>query len=58
MTMCSDFLREQGTMMECIGRKIGVEVILTPKCHQNLQVKEWNSCGPGAPRTTIEIQLS
>ena len=55
MTMCSDFLREQGTMMECIGRKIGVEVILTPKCHQNLQVKEWNSCGPGAPRTTIEI---
>ena len=28
MTMCSDFLHEQG-MMEFIGRKVGVEVILS-----------------------------
>ena len=35
MTMCSDFLHEQG-MMEFIGRKVGVEVILTPKCHAEL----------------------
>ena len=35
MTMCSDFLHEQG-MMEFIGQKVGVEVILTPKCHAEL----------------------
>ena len=35
MTMCSDFLHEQG-MMEFIGRKVGVEVILTPKCRPEL----------------------
>jgi hypothetical protein len=26
-------------MMECIGRKVGVEVILTPKCHGELAGK-------------------
>ena len=35
MTMCSDFLHEQG-MMELIGQKVGVEVILAPKCHEEL----------------------
>jgi hypothetical protein len=38
MTMCSDFLHEQG-MMEFIGRKVGVEVILTPKYHAELAGK-------------------
>ena len=37
MTMCSLRLpsHEQG-MMEFIGQKVGVEVILTPKCHAEL----------------------
>ena len=35
MIMCSNFLREQG-MMELIGQKVGVEVILAPKCHEEL----------------------
>ena len=38
ITMCSNFLHEQG-MMEFIGRKVGVEVILTPKCHAELAGK-------------------
>ena len=38
MTMCYDFLHEQG-MMKFIGRKVGVEVILTPKCHAELAGK-------------------
>ncbi len=35
MRLCSDFLHEQG-MMEYIGAKLGVKVILTPKCHAEL----------------------
>ena len=38
MTMCSDFLHEQ-RMIEFIGRKVGVEVILTSKCHAELAVE-------------------
>ena len=47
MTRCSDFLLEQG-MMECIGRKVGVEVILTQKYHAELAGEEvecmWEQC--------------
>jgi hypothetical protein len=32
MSLCSDFLNEQG-MMQYIGTKLGVEAMLTPKCH-------------------------
>lgn len=35
MGMCEDFLHEEG-MMEYIGSKLGVEVMLTPKCHAEI----------------------
>ena len=35
MGVCSDFVNEKG-MMEFVGVKLGVEVILTPKCHAEL----------------------
>jgi hypothetical protein len=35
MGVCSDFVNEKG-MMEFVGAKLGVEVILTPKCHAEL----------------------
>ena len=35
MAMCPDFLYEEG-MMEHIGAKLGVKVMLTPKCHAEL----------------------
>ena len=36
MSLCSDFLNEQEGMMQCIGTKLGVEVMLTPKCHAEI----------------------
>jgi len=35
MSLCSDFLNEQG-MMQYIGTKLGVEVMLSPKCHAEI----------------------
>jgi hypothetical protein len=53
MSMCPDFLNEEG-MMEHIGKRLGVEVMLTPKCMLNLLVKELNICGHAA-KVPIEI---
>ncbi|KAI2503159.1 hypothetical protein MHU86_11262 [Fragilaria crotonensis] len=50
MAMCPDFLNEQG-MMEHIGTKLGVEVMLTPKCHAELAgegVEYMWACSKGA----------
>jgi hypothetical protein len=53
MGLCTDFLHEQG-MMEFIGAKLGVEVILTPKCHAELAgegVEYMWACAKGWYRT-------
>jgi hypothetical protein len=52
MSMCPDFLNEEG-MMEHIGKKLGVEVMLTPKCHAELAgegVEYMWACSKGAYR--------
>ena len=52
MAMCSDFLNEEG-MMEHIGAKLGVEVMLTPKCHAKIAgegVEYMWACSKGAYR--------
>jgi hypothetical protein len=52
MEMCDDFLKEEG-MMECVGRKLGVEVMLTPKCHAEIAgegVEYMWACSKGAYR--------
>ena len=35
MGMCADFLNEEG-MLQYIATKIGITVLLTPKCHAEL----------------------
>ena len=35
MGFCNDFLNEEG-MLQHIAKRIGVEVLLTPKCHAEL----------------------
>jgi hypothetical protein len=50
--MCPDFLNEEG-MMEHIGKKLGVEVMLTPKCHAEIAgegVEYMWACSKGAYR--------
>ena len=50
MAMCPDFLNEEG-MMEHVGAKIGVEVMLTPKCHAEIAgegVEYMWACSKGA----------
>ena len=52
MAMCTDFLNEEG-MMEHVGAKIGVEVMLTPKCHAEIAgegVESMWACSKGAYR--------
>ena len=52
MAMCPDFLNEDG-MMEHIGKQIGVEVMLTPKCHAEIAgegVEYMWACSKGAYR--------
>jgi hypothetical protein len=52
MAMCSDFLNEE-SMMEHVGAKIGVEVMLTPKCHAEIAgegVEYMWACSKGAYR--------
>jgi hypothetical protein len=52
MTMCPDFLNEQG-MMEHVGATLGVEVMLTPKCHAKIAgegVEYMWVCSKGAYR--------
>jgi hypothetical protein len=53
MAMCPDFLNEEG-MMEHVGAKIGVEVMLTHKCHakiagEGVEYMCW-ACSKGAHR--------
>jgi hypothetical protein len=52
MAMCPDFLNEDG-MMEHIGANLGVEVMLTPKCHAKIAgegVEYMWACSEGAYR--------
>ena len=52
MAMCPDFLNEEG-MMEHVGAKIGMEVMLTPKCHAEIAgegVEYMWACSKGAYR--------
>jgi hypothetical protein len=52
MAMCPDFLNEEG-MMEHVGSKLGVEVMLTPKCHAEIAgegVEYMWACSKGAYR--------
>ncbi|KAI2513790.1 hypothetical protein MHU86_573 [Fragilaria crotonensis] len=52
MAMCPDFLNEEG-MMEHIGAELGVEVMLTPKCHAEIAgegVEYMWACSKGAYR--------
>ena len=52
MEMCHDFLHEEG-MMKCIGKRLGVEVMLTPKCHAEIAgegVEYMWACSKGAYR--------
>jgi hypothetical protein len=52
MAMCPDFLHEEG-MMEHIGASLGVEVMLTPKCHAEIAgegVEYMWACSKGAYR--------
>ncbi|KAI2490953.1 hypothetical protein MHU86_23612 [Fragilaria crotonensis] len=52
MAMCPDFLNEEG-MMEHIGAKLGVEVMLTPKCHAEIAgegIEYMWACSKGAYR--------
>ena len=37
--VCSDFINEEG-MLQHVGRKLGVNVMLTPKCHAEMAAGE------------------
>ena len=55
MTMCPDFLNEEG-MMERVGATLGVKVMLTPKYHAKIAGEEgveymW-ACSKGAYLTS------
>ena len=52
MGMCADFLNEEG-MLQYIATKIGVTVLLTPKCHAELTgegIEYMLACSIGAYR--------
>jgi hypothetical protein len=52
MELCPDFLNEEG-MMQHVGTKLGVEVMLTPKCHAEMAgegVEYMWACSKGAYR--------
>ena len=52
MGMCADFLNEEG-MLQYIATKIGVTVLLTPKCHAELAgegIEYMWACSKGAYR--------